>query len=141
MAILLIGLASTGLLVKVSNMILKLTNFFLWLFTISMTDFGISREAEISIKIGTFIVTYLLVGIIFNVVELFDSGLMKVLYFIISTMIGFVLSWLVMIIQKHIKTIIVVGHIILSLVLLTIILIDIFRKRCNNEKQMDKYLS
>lgn len=73
-----------------------------WLFQLSLTDFGLSPIVEIGIKLLTFVISYMLVGIIFNAVGFFDSDIMKFVYFVISTLIGFAISAVIMILQENI---------------------------------------
>ena len=100
--IILLILIATG----VFSFLLDLTGEFiklnLWLFQLSLTDFGLSPVMEVIIKLLTFIISYALVGIIFSALGLFDSDVMKYVYFVISTLIGFALSYVIMVLQKHI---------------------------------------
>ena len=56
---------------------------------------------EIFVKVATFAITYTVVGIIFNTIGWFDSDIMKIVYFIISTLISFALCYVVMIFETH----------------------------------------
>lgn len=105
--LILIILAATGLLGILFSILTHIMTFFVWLLTISMTEFGISPEAEIFVKIATFVISYGLVGAIFGLVGGFKGkgDVMSISYFVISTLIGFALSWLIMIIQQHIMII------------------------------------
>src|SRR5690554_2152096 len=100
--IILLILIATG----VFSFLLDLTGEFiklnLWLFQLSLTDFGLSPVMEVMIKLLTFIISYALVGIIFSALGLFDSDVMKYVYFVISTLIGFALSAVIMFLQEHI---------------------------------------
>ena len=92
--------------IQVFSFLLDLTGEFiklnLWLFQLSLTDFGLSPVMEVIIKLLTFIISYALVGIIFSALGLFDSDVMKYVYFVISMLIGFVLSAVIMFLQEHI---------------------------------------
>ena len=64
--IILFILIATGVfsvLIELTGEFIKLT---LWIFQLSLTDFGLSPAIEIIIKSLTFILSYALVGIIFN---------------------------------------------------------------------------
>lgn len=116
-AIILIFLFASGLLGILFSILTHIMTFFVWLLTISMTEFGISPEEEIFVKIATFAISYGLVGALFGLVGGFKGkgDVMSIAYFIISTLIGFALSWLIMIIQQHI---LIIFWVIISLVIL-----------------------
>ena len=95
-AILLLILIGSG----VFSFLLELTGEYmkliLWLFQLSLTDFGLSPFVEIAIKSITFVLSYALVGIIFNSLGFFNSDVMKFVYFVVSTLVGFALSAVIM---------------------------------------------
>ncbi|MDD3130008.1 MAG: hypothetical protein PHW21_06535 [Candidatus Izemoplasmatales bacterium] len=84
-----------------------LIQFFLWLFTLSMTEFGISPVAEVFVKISTFVVSYTLVGFLFSFDKEFEGKgkAMSIAYFVISTLLGFGLSIAIMFLEQNIVTI------------------------------------
>jgi hypothetical protein len=88
------------------SFLLELTGEFMrlifWLFQLSLTDLGLSPFVEIGIKVLTFALSYALVGIIFNALGFFDSYVMKFVYFVVSTLIGFALSAVIMFLQENI---------------------------------------
>ena len=47
----------------------------------------------------TFAISYTLVGIIFNALGWFNSKIMSIAYFVISTLLGFALVYVVMLIE------------------------------------------
>lgn len=127
-AIILIILIATG----VFSFLLDLTGEFmklvLWLFQLSLTDFGLSPIVEIGIKSLTFVLSYALVGIIFNALGFFDSDIMKFVYFVVSTLIGFALSALIMFLQENI---IIISWSILGITIITIFTILLLIKKRN----------
>ena len=103
--------------------------FMIWLFTLNATQSRVSIAGEIFVKIATWGITYSLVGVIFKTLGLFDSGIMKFVYFVISTLLSFGLCYIVMLIEKHIFTIAIV-----LLVLLIVMVVGwLLGKRCCNE--------
>lgn len=101
-----------------------LVNFMCWLFSLSMTESNISIAGEIFVKIATFIVSYSLVGIIFNLIGWFDSGAMKFVYFVVSTIISFALCYVVMLLETYLLYIaIVLGILIIGAASIIVILI------------------
>jgi len=126
--IILLILIATG----VFSFLLDLTGEFiklnLWLFQLSLTDFGLSPVMEVIIKLLTFIISYALVGIIFSALGLFDSDVMKYVYFVVSTLIGFALSAVIMFLQEHI---IMISWSILGISIISIISVSLVIKRRN----------
>lgn len=106
-----------------SGVFADILKFLTWLFTIEYITPDTSVAGSIVVKILTFAVSYTLVGIIFNSIGLFNSKVMSFVYLIISTIIGFLLAYIVMIIEKYILVIgIILGVIfIISIVLIIII--------------------
>lgn len=73
------------LFICTSGLIQPLTKFFVWLVTLNMTQSSVSKAGEIFVKIASFAISYLSVGILFRTFGWFDSDAMKIVYFIIST--------------------------------------------------------
>ncbi|CCV65548.1 putative integral membrane protein [Paracholeplasma brassicae] len=129
--IILLILIATGVfsvLLDLTSEFIKLT---LWIFQLSLTDFGLSPSIEIIVKSLTFILSYALVGIIFSAIRLFNSDVMKYAYFVVSTMIGFALSALIMFLQEHI---IIISWSILGITIITIFTIVFLVKKRNTLK-------
>ncbi len=103
--------------------------FMIWLFTLNATQSRVSIAGEIFVKIATWGITYSLVGVIFKTLGLFDSGIMKFVYFVISTLLSFGLCYVVMLIEKHILTI----AIVLLVLLIASVIGLLLRKRYCNE--------
>ena len=97
------------------NLVLGLSEFTLWLISISLTEFGFSPIIEISIKISTFLFSFTIVSYVFGFLRWFNSAVMSFAYFLVSTLVGFVLSYFLMLLQTHIITI---GWIFLITILL-----------------------
>lgn len=94
-----------------------ITNFFVWLVTLNMTQSCVSTVGEIFVKVATFAITYTVVGIIFNAIGWFDSDAMKIVYFIISTLISFALCYVVMIFETHLLLLSIILGVILAAVI------------------------
>lgn len=131
-AILLLILIGTG----VFSFLLELTGEFmkliLWLFQLSLTDFGLSPFVEIAIKSITFVLSYALVGIIFNALGFFNSVVMKFVYFVVSTLVGFALSAVIMFFQENI---VIISWSILGIFVITVISIVLFIIKRNLVKE------
>lgn len=129
--IIILILIATGVfsfLLELTGEFVKLT---LWIFQLSLTDFGLPPVIEIIVKSLTFILSYALVGIIFSAIRLFNSDVMKYAYFVVSTMIGFALSALIMFLQEHI---IIISWSILGITIITIFTILFLVKKRNTLK-------
>ncbi len=97
-----------------SGLIEPITKVFVWLITLQFNSPDISVFGQLVAKYGIWIITYAFVGYIFNKLDWFNSIAMKIVYFIISTIISFLLSWLIMVLENYLWIIaIVVGMILL----------------------------
>lgn len=106
-----------------SGIFADIMKFFTWLFTLEYITPDTSIAGSIIVKMLTFAVSYTLVGIIFNSLGLFNSKVMSFVYLIISTIIGFLLAYIVMIIEKHLLVIgIILGLIFIILIVLIIVI-------------------
>ena len=111
----LFALIASGLFGIILNFGIGLTEFILWLFTLSLTEFGFLPIIEIIIKISTFLFSFSIVGYVFGLLRWFNSALMSFSYFVVSTLLGFGLSYLLMQFQTHI---IIISWIFLITILL-----------------------
>lgn len=110
-AILLLILIATGVFGYLLDFTGEFIKFILWLFQLSLTDFGLSPFVEILVKSITFILSYALVGLIFNLLGFFNSKIMSFAYFVISTLVWFGISATIMFFQENI---IVISWIVIS---------------------------
>ena len=125
--------AYIGLIVLIflctSGLIEPITKVFIWLITIDSTSPDISIFGQLVAKYGTWIITYSLVGVLFNALGWFNSTAMKIVYFIFSTIISFLLSWGIMILEKYLLVITIVIGILLIIGLGILITIFIYNKK------------
>lgn len=110
-AIIFILLLSSGIFVD-------FIKFMLWLFKLQYSAPETSLAAGIGVRVLTFLVSYSLVGIIFRTIDLFDSKWMSFVYFVISTLLGFLLAYIVWIIETYI---IVIGIVLLCILIAVIV--------------------
>ncbi len=92
-----------------------------------------SIAGGIIVRLLTFIVSYALVGFLFNAIGWFNSNAMKVIYFIISALVGFALSYVVMILEKYLLVIGIVLGIIILVCIMVIIIVFINNKKSENK--------
>ena len=91
-------------------------NFFAWLFMLNMTSSEVSLGGAIIVRIATFVFTYTAVGALFNWLGWFNSKAMKLTYFIISTIVSFVLCYIVMLIETYWRYILIALFVIACLI-------------------------
>lgn len=89
------------------------SDIFIWRFTLSMTQSSVSIVGEIFVKVATFAISYSAVGAIFRAIGWFDSDIMKVAYFVISTIVSFALCYIVMIFETHLLLIAIIAGVLL----------------------------
>lgn len=99
--IVLIFLCTSGLIEPVAKV-------FVWLITIDSNSPDISIFGQLVAKYGTWIITYSLIGVLFKVLGCFNSTAMKIVYFVLSTIISFLLSWIIMILENYLLVIAIV---------------------------------
>ena len=83
------------LLLLCSGAFSDIARFFAWLFTLQYSQPETSVAGGIVVRILTFVVSYSLVGVIFNALGWFNSKAMSIVYFVISTLLSFALAYLV----------------------------------------------
>lgn len=117
------------LLLLCSGIFVDIIEFFTWLFTLQYITPETSVAGSIIVKILTFAVSYTLVGIIFNALGWFNSKIMSIAYFVISTLLGFALAYVVMLIETHLLEIGITLGVIFVLSIAAIIFIAIKNKK------------
>lgn len=117
------------LLLLCSGIFVDIVEFFTWLFTLQYITPETSVAGSIIVKILTFAVSYTLVGIIFNALGWFNSKIMSIAYFVISTLLGFALAYVVMLIETHLLEIGITLGVIFVLSIAAIIFIAIKNKK------------
>lgn len=128
------------LLLLCTGVFADIVRFFAWLFTLQYSAPDTSIAGGIVVRILTFLVSYSLVGVIFNAIGLFNSKIMSVAYFIISTLLGFALAYLVWTIEQYILIIgIIFGAIVLLAVAFLIVWFTFLKKKL--EKQTESHKS
>lgn len=128
-------LASIVILILLcSGVFADLVKFFAWLFTLQYSQPETSVAGGIVVRVLTFVVSYSLVGLIFNLIGLFNSKIMSVFYFIISTLLGFALAYLVWTIEQHILIIGIVMGVVAVLAVAGFVTMLILNKRKQRNK-------
>lgn len=118
------------LLLLCTGAFVEIVNFFCWLFLLQNAQPEISVAGGIIVRIITFLVAYGLVGLIFDLFGFFNSGLMKIMYFIISSLLGFALAYIVWSIEQYILIVgIIFGVILFSIIIFFVI--KLLLKRSN----------
>ena len=110
------------LLLLCSGIFADIINFFTWLLMLQYKTPEISIAGDIIVRVLTFAFSYTLVGLIFNSLGWFNSKVMSLVYFIVSTLLSFVLAYIVMLIEKHLLAVgITLGAIFIALIVVLII--------------------
>ena len=134
----LVGIVSTIILLLLlcSGAFANIVRFFAWLFTLQYSAPETSIAGGIVVRVLTFLVSYSLVGVIFNTIGLFNSKAMSVAYFIISTLLGFALAYLVWTIEQYILIIgIVFGAIVLLVIAFLIVWLSFLKKKLDQKSE------
>lgn len=103
-----------GILLLISGVWTYISEFLLWLVVLDMTKPNISIFADIFVRVATFLISYGTVGAIFKKC---GSNIMSLAYFIISTLVSFVLCYIVMLIETYMLIISIILGVILLLLL------------------------
>lgn len=117
--------------VLTSGVFESVANFLVWLVTLNMTQSNVSIVGEIFVKIATWAISYIMVGLLFNSLGWFNSDAMKIAYFIISTLISFALCYVVMLLETYLLYIVMVAVLLLA-VLVGILIFSYIRRKRNN---------
>lgn len=117
--------------VLTSGIFESVANFLVWLVTLNMTQSNVSIVGEIFVKIATWAISYIMVGLLFNSLGWFNSDAMKIAYFIISTLISFALCYVVMLLETYLLYIVIVAVLLLA-VLVGILIFSYIRRKRNN---------
>ncbi len=122
--------------VLTSGLFSDFADFLVWLVKLNMTQSNVSKAGEIFVKTATFTISYGAVGILFNALGWFNSNVMKIAYFIVSTLISFALCYVVMLLETYLLYIVIILSVLLVAVIIAIVLLYIKSKK--NTKSKDK---
>ena len=133
----LLAILAFGLVIFVitSGLFDSITKVAVWLVTLDMNAPTISIVGQLIVKYGTWIITFLLVGSLFELLGCFNSKVMSIIYVILSTVISFLLSWLVMLIEQYLLFIVIAIVVLLTVSIVIIILV----KKHKQRKELKKY--
>lgn len=124
------------LLLLCSGVFSDIARFFAWLFTLQYSQPETSVAGGIVVRILTFVVSYSLVGVIFNALGWFNSKAMSIVYFVISTLLGFALAYLVWTIEQYILIIgIIFGIIAIFAIVFLIVWFAFLRKKLEKKTE------
>lgn len=117
-----------------SGIISHLVEFAIWLLMLQYSGPEISFAGEIVVRILTFGVSFGLVGIIFDAFGLYNGKIMSIAYYVISTIIGFILAYIIWTIEKYILVIGIILGIVAVLIVLFFVIKAIASKRKKDEE-------
>ena len=118
-----------------SGIFADLLNFFCWLVLLQNAAPETSLFGGIVVRVLTFAASYGLVGIIFKSLHCLDKGWMSIVYFVISTLFGFVLAYVVWKIEQHILIIGIVFGVVAISTIVFLIVSAILSKRSNSAEE------
>ena len=104
-------------------------DFLVWLVTLNMTQSSVSIAGEIFVKVATWAISYSAVGLLFNALGWFNSDAMKIVYFVISTIVSFALCYVVMILERYLLYIVIAACVLLVAVIAAIVIFYFKGKR------------
>ncbi len=102
-----------------SGLFEAVTNVIVWLVTLNFSSPDISIFGQLVVKYGTWLITFSLVGIIFKALGFFNSDAMKIVYFIISSIISFLFSWLFFVLEQYMLIISIILGSLLGLIIVS----------------------
>ena len=129
------------LLLLCSGAFADIFRFFAWLFTLQYSAPEVTIAGGIIVRVLTFLISYGLVGVLFTALGWFNSKAMKIVYFVISTLLGFVIAYIVWGIEQYILIIsIVMGIIVLGVITYFVIkaILDKKKKLLETEEEKNK---
>lgn len=131
-----VGLASgfVLLLLMCSGIFGDLLTFVGWLFALRYSQPETSIFGGIVVRILCFSVSFELVGLIFHSIGWFNRKVMSAAYFVVSTLVGFILAFAVWTIEEHI---LIVG-LILGIVFVVTGIAFVVRKILKMKMETDK---
>ena len=130
--------AGVGLLMLfASGIFTKLVEFGAWLFMLQYSGPETSIFGEVFVRLLTFAVTFGLVRIIFESFGWFNSDAMSVAYWIISTILSFIFSYIVWTTEQYLLVIGIVLGVVAVLIVAFFVLraVILKRKKKNAEEQ------
>lgn len=131
------GVISVALIIILlcSGIISELFRFFLWLFALQCSQPETSVVGGIIVRVLTFVVSFSLVGIIFDALGFFNKKIMSVIYFVVSTVIGFVFAYIVWKVEQHILIIGIIMGVIAALSVAFVVTSLVLHRRKRKQKQ------
>ena len=124
------------LLLLCSGAFSNIAKFFAWLFALQYSQPETSAAGGIVVRILTFMVSYSLVGVVFNALGWFNGKAMSIVYFVISTLLSFALAYLVWTIEQYILIIgIIFGIIAILAIAFLIVWFAYLRKKLEKKTE------
>ncbi|MBQ6730695.1 MAG: hypothetical protein IJR08_02170 [Bacilli bacterium] len=117
------------LLLLCSGAFANIIRFFAWLFTLQYSAPETSIAGGIIVRVLTFLISYGLVDVLFTALGWFNSKVMRIVYFIVSTLIAFALAYLVWTIETYIMVIGIVMGIIMTGIIIFFVVNYILSKK------------
>lgn len=113
----------------------KCVDIFTWLFMLNYNGPEISIVGNIIVRALTFAVSYTVVGLIFKLLGWFNGKAMSIVYFVMSTLIGFILAYAVWLVEEYYLILIIIFG---SVLVVAITILMIMRTRGKKQENPDK---
>ena len=118
------------LLLLSTGIFTNLLAFFEWLILLKNAEPSISVAGSIIVRLLVFFVSFGIVGLLFSSIESRNKIPMKIAYFVISTLLSFILSYIVWTIEEYIIVIgIILGVLLIIIVALFVVIIILNKKK------------
>ena len=111
---------------------------FIWIFSLNYNSPDISVGGQIFIKIMCPVISFAVVGLIFKLLGLFDSVIMKIVYFAVSSILSFALSWVIMLVEKYAIIIITSLMIFVAVGIVVVLVRNIIYAKNNRHQIMEE---
>ncbi|MCR5332419.1 MAG: hypothetical protein K6E11_00100 [Bacilli bacterium] len=117
------------LLLLCTGIFIKIIDFSLWLFALKNSSPDISMAGAITARALAFITSYSLVGIIFDIFGLWNKRLMSIAYIVFSTLLGFLVAYLIWVIETHIVVLMIIMGVAVVLVVIYFLVTKLIQKK------------
>lgn len=114
----------------------QIVRFFTWLVMLDYTSPNVSFCAGLTIRILTAAITYSAVGLFFKFLNWFNTRTMRLVYFIISTILTFMLTWLFYILETYWWIFLIVFGTIIITGIVIFVITKIEKKKANTNGQV-----
>jgi hypothetical protein len=114
------------------KMVDKVKDFLVWYITINFEESPLSIIGQILCRGLSLVLSYLAVGALFKGIGWFNSGAMRIAYFFVSLFVSMVLSYIIMVFEKHM---ILISCLLMGITLVTITVLLVWKYRSQGKAE------